>query len=338
MNHVGTVFLMFAVALPAGATFFSDTGNIIDNSAGNSANGREYKAADAERQAAAGTAAAISAGSLFTAAGVRDLAALNFASAAKNFGMAGTEFAQAAATASDGAKNGAQRDMLLDSTGETGSQSGYDAASVAQSLLTPEARQALASQGINPDNFAGQLASGNIRTGTDALGALGQDTASYTPEQLDWLNDYSNVDMASVSGDAEAEQDGDRQLLGIDESAKSGDALAAAGGGGAGGAAGGPDGVPHELADRGLNARLPSIANGKVSPLKSVSSREPASMGMGFLEGLLGKKSPEEMELAKAELRQAGISQPRKGQNIFRLANRNYRSFNKWRATRVARH
>ncbi|MBY0370041.1 hypothetical protein K2X33_05100, partial [bacterium] len=276
MKHVWNVFLMATLALPVaaewntnsstatsagnaigsqgaadpfavsggnaanpGGGFFSNTGNIVDNATNNSGNGREYKLGDAERQAGAGTAAAISAGSLLTAAGVRELAALNFGAAARYFGMAGTEFAQAAATSEKGADYNEQRSALLNVDGDVGFQA-YNQADVASNILTDEARQALASQGINPDNFANQLASGSIRTGTDALGALGQDVASYSPDEMKWVNDYSGVDLAGMKAAAEGDASAaDRQQLATDDSAKGGGGGGAAGGAAAGAGAGG---------------------------------------------------------------------------------------------------
>lgn len=335
MKHVLNVFCL-ATALcgpSARAEFFTDTGSIIDNSALNQTSGRESKVSDAGRQAGAGMGAAISAGSLLTAAGVRELAALNYAGAARYFGMAGTEFAQAAATASAGAEHGAQYSTLTNLDGQVGAQSQYNSADVAQSLLTPELRQALASQGVNPDSFANQLATGSIRTGSDALTAFGQDVASYSPDDLNWLNDFSGIDMSQFTAQDSAPGDGDRQLLAADESAKPG---AGPGGMVAGGAAADAEGA--NVSDDPTLARLPSVQNGKTVAPKAIAKTSAGDGGAAaFLEGLLGKKNGEEIENARGELRLNGVLQPSRGQNIFKLANRNYRSFNKWRSAKAAR-
>src|SRR5690606_16497952 len=78
--------------------FYSDPGSIQNNLAEGAMSGREYKYNDAQNQAANGMGAALGAGVSLAAAAAAEFAKLNFPQGAKYMGMAGLEFAQAAAS------------------------------------------------------------------------------------------------------------------------------------------------------------------------------------------------------------------------------------------------
>jgi hypothetical protein len=313
--------------------FFSNTANIFDNSAQNNQNGLEYKLQDAGRQANAGQGAALTAGGLLTGAGVAALLAMNYAEAGRLFGLAGLEFAQAGASNRTNLGNLGNRGTLLANANQN--SNGYDPVSVANSLATPEARQALAAQGVNPDDFLRQLASGNIRSGAEAAAALG-----HTSTPAAELNDYSSVNVAGIIGSGEGSAGEEfRSLLGVsddEEGTKATDS---------------PVGALSTLQNNpGSTASSSDSASDQKSsaPSRGIASIGTTAVGQGpdrvnaggangsgsfGLSALgLGLPSGDETagDLSRTGLMAVGITKT-KGQNIFGLAGRNYRSFSKWR-------
>lgn len=327
------------------AKFFGDTSTIQDNSAGNAANGREYKAGDAQRQGNAGTGAAIAAGSALTAAGMQQLSMLNFPEAARLFGLAGMEFAQAGADAASASANGDQRSMLLANAGQSGNQATFNPQDVAKDLMTDQARAALQAQGVDPSAFLNQLTSGNIRSGSDALSAIGK--GGDIPAET--VNDYSSVDLGSFFG-SPPEDLGDtpRELLGMREDAQTnalgGGAVAGGGSGGSLGSVGVGDGLGASPSNGSLSQ--PHVVNGSVGTLAALDKKgglgTNLSTGNGEITipgigvGTAAGKAELAAAVSRAELLSLGVTRAR-GQNIFRVANRNYRSFSKWRALRANR-
>lgn len=323
------------------AKFFGDTSTIQDNSAGNAANGREFKAGDAQRQGNTGTGAAIAAGSALTAAGMQQLSLLNFPEAARLFGLAGMEFAQAGADAASASANANQRSMLLADAGQNGSQATFSPQDLAKDLMTDQARAALQSQGIDPASFMNQLTSGNIRSGSDALSALGK--GGEIPAET--VNDYSSVDMASFFG-APPEDLGDtpRELLGMREDAQTNE-LGGGPAAGGGGASMGTIGVGESAGATNGSLSQPRVASGKDALVPASDKKGGAAANLSTKNGDLsihsvGAAAAAKTELAagisRAELLSLGVTRAR-GQNIFRVANRNYRSFSKWRTLRANR-
>ncbi len=324
------------------AQFFSSPSAIQDNSAANAANGREHKAGDAQNQGNAGMGAAIAAGAALTAAGMKEMSELNLKEAARLFGLAGMEFAQAGASAASASDNGSQRSMLLANSGQGGSQVTFNADDVAKNLMTDQAKAALQAQGVDPASFLKQLASGGIRSGSDALGALGK--ADEVPAEQ--ANDYSSVDMGSFLG-TPPEDLGEmpRELLGMRDAAQpnpmGGGPGAAGGGGGVGGInAAESSGSSAEVAG---TLSQPRGASSHPAAMAVLDKKDSSVTGLSTENGSLsihglGVGTAAKAELApgvtRAELLTLGVTRAR-GQNIFRVANRNYRSFSKWRALRA---
>jgi hypothetical protein len=306
------------------AGFFSNTGGIFDNAAGNSQNGLEYKFQDATRQSNAGVGAAVSAGTLLTRAGFEALAAWNFPEASRLFGLAGMEFAQAGASSRTAQGNSGNRSTLLANAGQ--SSQGFDPTQVADALLDPQTRQLLEKQGIDPSNFLNQLTSGSIRSGQDAAAALGKsnlDTAS--------VNDYSGVNIAGIIGQGEPSGEDLRSVLGVAEenesaSNESNPASILVQGGSRGLASlSQPDGV-----ESGANSSTKKgLLRTGASELSHRDGKEDKSLSVGFqMTPKLGVEDSFEA-LSRGDLLSLGVSKSK--QNIFGLAGRNYRSFSKWR-------
>ncbi len=327
-------------ANPGDAHFFTSTSTIFDDSAGNSQNGREYKLADATRQANAGQAAATAAGiALTTAAGVQ-LGLLNFAEAARLFGLAGMEFAQAGRSGGTSAANTGLRDTLLSESGQTSAQSSYNPQQVAQGLMTPEAVAALQAQGIDPNLFFNNLTSGNVRSGSDALAALGQDPSALSPEAQTALNDTGGEDVKSIL---------DQIGLGVNEGAilNSGGGVAsnnsAAAHSGARSSANANESSNPSSSANGLAAQNGKLVSRGLGSSATSNGKDGVAGLHSGLEGMFGSfgAGSQEKEMAggygglisRSDLAAMGIVKA-KGQTIFKVANRNYHSFLKWRTMR----
>jgi hypothetical protein len=323
--------------------FFTSTGSIIDNSVNNDQNGREYKLQDASRQGNAGQAGAIAAGKALSAAAAAELAALNIPEASRLFGLAGMEFAQAGIDGGTSAANSGLRSTLLADDGQNSRQSAYDPANVAQSLMTPESVKALTAQGVDPSTFFNALASGSVRSGTDALSALGQDPSTMSSDALSAVNDVSGADLKGIL---------DGVALGVNDGATLNSS---------GGMASSSPTAPTSTSPFGStsNASLsqPSAANRSSAGLPTKNGKL-TSQGVGpsatsdgkdgamhtAFEGMLPfgmdlkEKEKEEAggyggSLSRADLAAMGITRV-KGQTIFKVASRNYHSFLKWRTMR----
>jgi hypothetical protein len=325
---------------PGDAHFFTSTSTIFDDSAGNAANGREYKLQDATRQANVGQAGAIAAGTALSAAGANQLALMNYPEAARLFGLAGMEFAQAGINSGTAAANTGLRTTLLSESGQTSAQSSYNPSQVAQTLMTPSTVAAFQAQGIDPNLFFNNLASGNVRSGADAYAALGQDPSSLTPDTLNTINDTSGEDLKGIL---------DQVGLGVNEGAvfnsDGGVASRSPNGVGNSGSSNthsdtlnqpskGNGGLPSQngtLASRGLGSS--SGSNGQ-------DGLAGAHAGLGNMFGSFGAEAKDADSvggnggtISRSDLLNIGVVKA-KGQTIFRVANRNYHSFLKWRTMR----
>lgn len=322
------------------SAFFSSPSNIIDNSAGNSQNGLEFKLNDANRQAMDGANAAGVSGGLLTGAAVAALAASQYVRAGVLFGMAGQEFAQMRASSKTALENAANRGTLLANANQNGQQ-GLDSGAMANALLTPQAQSALEAQGIQPASFMNNLVNGNIQSGSQALAALGQ---TLTPEAAEAANDYSSVDLTALGG---AENLGDeyRSLLGIKDDVMPQSADISHGSAGYGGGTldtangtSAPSSAATSASLRGVGTAAPgSVAKPGANALaEKFNFNGMSNMSEIFSAFGQGKElDPAAMALLRAELLTLGVSKT-KGQTIFRLANRNFRSFNKWRVQKQA--
>lgn len=306
--------------------FFSSTGNIYDNSVGNSENGREYKLQDAQRQANAGSAAATAAGIALTEAGRVQLGLLNFPEAARLFGLAGMEFAQAAASSSTAGANLGLRTILLDEGKQTGAQSTYNPEQVAQQLLTPEMQSTLASQGINPQSFLNGITSGHIQSGSAALSAMGQDPSNLTVEQQQVMNNPATQDLQEIISEAVGSAESET----IKTPSSSGVANVVDSGRGFGN-------EPHtrSLEQKGVSNRKRSAQEGYGSSGEN-AKESVGSSNAQWNAALLGLGVEPEVaaSMTREDMLNLGVFRMLKGQSIFRIANRNYRSFSKWRGQR----
>ncbi len=330
---------------PSDSGFFSSTSNIVEDNVGNGQNGLEYKMADANRQANAGAAAAFTSAGLLTGAAVAALLAMQYAEAGRLFGLAGMEFGQGGAAIATRDANGLNRSILM-ADGNQKSQQAFDRQAMANSLLDANARSALAAQGIDPNTFMNDLVSGKIRSGSDALTALGQNP---TPEQAAAANDYSGVDVNGIlSSDPESLGPEYRSLLGVKDDAMP--QSTASGPSSAGmGAVSGVSSAPgsSKAASAGAGSGVGISASSAV-PTKGANGSKSAPVGLAEHIGLNGLPNmaelfavmnqgqeidPAAMAVLREQLLSLGVSKT-KGQNIFRLANRNFRSFSKWRGIR----
>ncbi len=305
------------------AGFFSNTGNIFDNQAGNSQNGLEYKFQDATRQSNAGVGAAVSAGTLLTRAGFEALAAWNFPEASRLFGLAGMEFAQAGASSGTAQSNLGNRGTLLANANQSGS--GFDSTAVADSLLDPQTRQLLERQGIDASSFLNQLTSGSIRSGQDAAVALGK-----THLEAASVNDYSGVNLAGIIGQGEPLGEDSRNVLGVAEETVETNANATPSSTLVQGEARGLASLPPSGQSDGGGQNASGKKSGQASGASQLSSQGAVdkSLSAGFHAGKNGSEDPLD-ELSRADLLSLGVNKSK--QNIFGLAGRNYRSFSKWR-------
>lgn len=352
-----------------------DKSNVQDHSADNAQNGREYKAGDAENQSNNGKTAAIVAGTGMVAAAIPLLASIipaEVAAGADLMAKAGLEFAQAAADSKAAKENKAQKDLLKAQANQNGEEAKGDQASGgssgsdnhtsdAQQALSsnPQLQNFLASRGINSDDFINKLASGQIRDPQAALSAVGN-TTDISPEAQ-----AQGASIAQASAPPEPKGNSEQMRILNDDSAKPRDlASAGAGAGDGGGSAGGgaagtskagqPSGgdaagagglaaatTPARLAAllgashggdaRAAGARTASAGDGGDSDMMSALMR---MMGLG---GNDGASAAAKRAVVAEQLARMGIIRLNPKQNIFQLAHRNYRSFQKWRRqTRVA--
>ncbi len=327
---------------PGDSGFFGSTSNIIDNSVGNSQNGQEYKLQDAQRQANAGVGAAIAAGTALTAASMRQMALLNIPEASRLAALASLEFAQAAASAATANQNSGGRGTLLAEGGQTGSQGNFDPNAIAEVLMTDENRRVLESQGINPERYLQSLTNGQLRTPEAVAAATGQ---PYVPQEMTFGEGEVPTFQGYNFGPAEELGEAMREELGTDDSV-----IGTGGGGGGDGATSGTItmGNPTQPAPapgnhNGTSLSVPWVAQGArgaAGTKKGLELAPDAARGLASYSSLtIGSKVSEEAGMpSRSDLLQIGVEKPRRGQNIFGVAKRNYRGFAKWRTTRVARH
>jgi hypothetical protein len=345
------------------------TSKIFDNSAQNNVSGREYKAGDGERQSNAGMAAAIVAGTGMTAAAIPLLASLDpieVAAGADLMAKAGLEFAQAGADAGTAHDNGGQKNLLTanvegpaDHQQEDSANPG--AAGAAKDLSNNQQLQNfLQGRGVNSDDFIKNLTSGNLTDPSQVLSAVGN-TTNITPEDM-----AKGAALADASAPPEGKNPIDIPRVTNDDNTKGRDSipgsdpmLAGAGGGngaapgnngGKTGADAGADGAVSLAAADAAKAKAQAGVAGGAAGLAAAKGFGAGGgegddedllasilRGLGIQQLAANAAAPAKDPALKSDLAARGVIKLNPKQNIFQLAHRNYRSFQKWRETsRVA--
>lgn len=241
------------------------------------------------------------------------------------------EFAQSGADSGVKDKNNAQKDLLTQTAGQDQQAKGETKPS-----LPAEAQKILSERGVNPDDFAQKVESGELNSTEDVLRAMG-DTGEYSADDLAQGEAMANAETAKAFADAHPIEP-TMDKLGYDES----NATASSGGGGVVGgrgatsdldkllseAAGNPGGAEHTWAANNTSASK-GKGEGAAGAVLAGVNVSPADL----LNSLLGKAGAGPLSPAMSDLmNRLGIAPARKKQNIFHIARRNYRSWGKWRA------
>jgi hypothetical protein len=383
---VGASVLGNALSLPAWANSAADAitaritaqaGQPEDFTRDNDTRGREQKANQSRNGANTGAIVAAAAGAALVAVAVPKLASgipWEVAVGAALMANAGLEFAQSAASARIGAENGDQYRRLTVSYDE--SRNGGNAQGpaqiqeqVAQALAqSPELQNVLSQRGVDINQFAQQLASGQLQSIDAVLGAMKNDVPidAATRAQAEAV---ANMQATQAIGEAMAK-------VQLQESAQpsrtasvsaSGTPGAAGGSNAAGGNTAAGSVVRIAGSDAGGAAAVGpksgegdwSVATGpdgnrshtSVATEKGVAGKAPhaakvdvGSGGLGGLEDELlnrlmssfggAPKKREDTAVSEKErdpLLALGVRRPVGKMTLFQLAHRNYRSYREWR-------
>lgn len=332
----------------------ADANNVNDYTKTNSSQGREQKAADGATTAGIGKGIAIGTGAALMARGVPMLASpfpSVVATGAALIAKAGLEFAQAAVDNGSQKANSAQEKLLRAEAGQNGeSVAAANAAGkkevtdkVAEIVgSNAELAKVLGDKGVNPEDFAKRLASGELNSPESVLAASGSAAgvdatalaqgvqASKSPGQLPDLSSSRAIQEDSIK-DQKGSEEKDSGTASAGNSKSNGASAA-----GSHGASPGTDG-PVTTANlvqalTGAGSRGAAAAS---ELLKNASEGDLANMLAGFMG--MGASADKDvavggkLSLDRAELEKKGILKSSGKATIFALAHRNYRSFKKWR-------
>lgn len=340
-------------------------GNPQDYTTENSTRGRENKANKSKNGANTGAIVAAIAGAGLVAAAVPKLASgvpTEIAIGAALMAKAGLEFAQSAASAKTGGQNGAQEGALRLAYDE--SKSNVSAASaaqiqnqVAQTIAqNPELASTLQQRGVDPQQFASQLASGQIQSTDQVLSAMKNNVA------ID-ANTMAQAEAAATAHTTQAVGEAMAKVSLQENAQTSGTAAAAPGAapGSAGGVnlmggfGGGADKKGHEGELAGANpepSRTPSVKDAGIAEAGKAPSTAAAAGGFAgvggiqdeLLEKLMSgfgglptnkKEDTAVSDKEKDPLLALGVRRPVGKMTLFQLAHRNFRSYREWRTKKM---
>jgi hypothetical protein len=301
---------------------------------------REQQAQDAFKQAALGAAFAGLAGGALMSAGVDQMLLGNFPEGAALISMAGQEFGQMASNNQAADYNNSQKQIL------NGADPLALPSSAQMALNSPELNKALSDAGVNPNQFKQQLASGELKSASDILTALGKPVDA---ESLAKAQQFADSKAAGIFSDAQKkmEETGAKTLT-ADGNASSKNSENSAGETAAP-SKGGRELASNEKSDKSAETQETEKSQAaKENHLASTPKdldKKVASLGLD-MNSLLSKMfgsgslmdSSDQKALLRQELGQMGIQLPVKGVSIFALAHRQYSEFGKSRsrAKRVA--
>ena len=340
----------------------------------NDTRGREQKANQSRNGANTGAIVAAIAGAALVVEAVPKIASgipWEVAVGSALMAKAGLEFAQSAASAKTGAANGDQYSRLTLTYDE--SRSGANAQGpaqiqdqVAQTLAqNAELQNVLAQRGVDANQFAQQLASGQLQSTDAVLSAMKNDVAidaatraqaeavamAQTTQAVgDAMNKVQLQENAQPSGTASAAATGAPGATG-GGSAAANTAVVAMAGRGPGAGTGKYD-RPAESAAGGEGKRNPAT----LTPEKGAAAAKQAATNAGVGAGGLGEledellqqlmssfggapKKREETAVSDKErdpLLALGVRRSVGNMTLFQLAHRNYRSFREWRTKKMA--
>jgi hypothetical protein len=375
-----------ASAVPARANAAADAitaritaqaGQPDDYTRDNDSRGREQKANQSRNGANTGAVVAAVAGAALVAAAVPKLASgipWEVAVGSALMAKAGMEFAQSAASAKTGEQNGDQYSRLTLSYDEArngGNAQGGTAQiqeQVAQTLAqNPELQNVLAQRGVDANQFAQQLASGQLQSTDAVLGAMKNDVAidASTRAQAEAV---AMAQTTQAIGDAmtKVQLQENAQPSGTASTAMGTAPGAAGSNSGAtsvvttmGGSDGGASGAAGTKSSDG-DASSPPSSDGKRGPAslpteKGVAGKAPhgtnggvGASGFGGLEDELlnqlmssfggAPKKREDTAMSEKErdpLLALGVRRPVGKMTLFQLAHRNYRSYREWRTRKM---
>jgi len=358
-KNISVLALMavLAIASPARAGLEEDVykgiqqaqGSVpTQNTAVTDSTDRKDNAGDAGDRGGAGQKAAALAGTIMVTTGFAMLpnpltAPTGWSLIAK--GM--TEFAQAAAMRDSKDSNYGQKSLLSNPDGNTGKQETGGGPASAPTLPS-EVQQILAQNGVNPDDFAKQAYSGDLKSTDDFRRAMG-DKTDISPEDLAKGDAEANQRAFEIaSGAKEGPGTSNPEALKFDESNSS----KTGGGDGTNSAANGALANSFSSFDGKNKIGVSSGADGsgEASNGRNVASVSPDASGLpidgklapgagNVFDSLLASLAPGASALEKrfaiAEfLGGLGVQLPSKGLNIFQKAGGKFRSFEKWRTER----
>jgi hypothetical protein len=301
---------------------------------------REQQAQDAFKQASAGEGIANALGGIFFGAAMEQMAIGNWAEGGILLDMSIKEFEQAGVNRQAAESNNSQKQIL-------NGADPFSLSPAAQNALnSPELDKALSDAGVNPNQFKQQLASGELKSASDILTALGKPVDA---ESLAKAQQFADSKAAGIFSEAQKkmEETGAKTLT-ADGNASSKNSESSAGETAAT-SKGGRELASNEKSDKSAETQETEKSQAaKENHLASTpkdSDKKVASSGFdmnSLLSKMFGSGSLMDSSDQKAVLRQVlgqmGIQLPVQGVSIFALAHRQYSEFgkSKGRAKRVA--
>ncbi len=243
-----------------------------------------------------------------------------------------TELAQSGADSGTKDKNNDRRDALTQKANEEGKNaSGNDI----QKAVTSNAdlNKFLNEKGVDPQDFANKVASGELQDPASIAKALGDNT-EFSADDLAKAADISNSQMNDIFSQGNT-PDGTREKIGYDET----NAVTLADGTIRGGSGSKPDGSAEKKAFEqgklGVYVSAEGFAPNHTQPGSDGNKNaRPGFDAKGLLAEIFGADGQIKPDAAQKAMELLGIRKLKNGRNIFQEAGYHYRGWGKWRRNR----
>lgn len=284
--------------------------------------GREYTLEAAGRDTNTGAAVAGATGAALTGAATAHFLMGDWITGGTLMTMAAMEFAQMGASSNAAKQHLTDRSVLMNpytsnpGTSASGSNGNGNSGDFQRPELPANFENWLAKSGVDPEQFKSDLFGGKFTDPQSVLTTLGRDTSRISNSDLEKAQKKAEAEFGKISAEVMASLGSGGMLASSQESKSSSKS----------------DLEKEKNNEHPVGERIGSRA----TPPGSGQDGDPAAY-QNYMNGLFGVPTPGGMTqqdqslLFESYLKEQGLVPTRPGQNIFQVAQQNYRSYARWR-------